>query len=137
MGFWSNIANMASRGYETIKQGIGLVWSPVKSVISGVTNMVNKFDNFLGTYLNDVPYIGGLVNIVRENPVYKDVLGTINTINTGVGLIEQAGRDIDAAISPYLQGQRAGPSTGFQHQNPSFDLRQPPAMSIRPVSPTQ
>ena len=114
MGFWNTITNLASKGYESIRHGLGLVWSPVKSAVNFVTNVVNKFDNFLGTYLNDVPYIGALVNQVRENPSYKEAIGAVNSVQAGMGRVEQAARDIDAIISPFVQGGRSRPEMGIR-----------------------
>lgn len=137
MSWWNRITSLASRTYNDFANGIKTVWNPIRDVVKTAASWIHKADDFIGGFAKNIPVVGEIVNLVRDNPLYKEILGTVDTVNNAMDVAESVGSNVDKLIRENLLGQSPSPG-GMSSQRFPQDgaLKQPPQYMIPQVSAT-
>lgn len=118
MSFFNNISNAFGSVYDGLKAGLKTIWNPVKSVANWVQQGAKGFDRLLQN--NHIPFLQPIVNTIKSNPLYHEVLKGVDSITGFVNDLDQAGGKIDDIIQNGILKRNAGNSA--------------PIMRVQPVS---
>ena len=100
MSFWKKlfkgVGSFLGDAYNKVKKGLKIGYSFVKVPIHAINKGLHWVDHALSH--TGIPIIDDTMNIVKANPLYGEVLGTINSIDHGLDIVGDMGSNIDKVV---------------------------------------
>lgn len=80
MGLWNAATKIGRKAWSRGKGLISNVYKPIKSIVSTIHKGSNFVDGLLDKAI-DVGVPNSLVDLIRDNPIYSTIKGTIDTVD--------------------------------------------------------
>lgn len=80
MGFWNSITKIGRKSWNAGKGMVSSVYKPVKQVVSTIHKGANFVDSLLDKAV-DIGVPASMVDLIRDNPIYSTIKGTIDTVD--------------------------------------------------------
>jgi len=120
--------------YDGVRQGAKTIFEPVKNIVNAASRGVHAFDNLIRR--NDLPFLQGVANIIKEDPIYNEIIHGVDTAGGIITSVERYGKELDAIIQRGLLGREQ-----IVDRPPLFDTSLgglgmvPPQFSTMPLDP--
>ena len=105
MSFWNRISNWVNttgaKIYAGVRNGIKTGYNAVQSVAHKIGDVASGVDGLLNR-AKDIPIIGEVADVIKNNSVYKDLQ---NMVGKGVKTIDDVGKvgsEVDSALQKVL-----------------------------------
>lgn len=110
--FTNKMVNGAKDFYAKAKHSINWVYDGTKYVFDGINSGMDRFENWIDSRLSGIPILGGLGELLVNNPIYGTVKDVIQESSELLDEAGSVGRGLAEVLDPVLGGgggQSRGP----------------------------
>lgn len=79
MGVFNWLSKIGHKTWNGLKKGVGVIYKPIKKIVHGVGQFKNMIDDVL-TKVSHFPIAHELVDLIRDNPLYRTITDTIDDV---------------------------------------------------------
>lgn len=97
MGWFNNLHQFAKQSYNKARDMTRHIYGGTKQIVHRIGDAVNKVDNLL-LKAENLPVVGEVAHIVRNNPIYGSIHNTVDNIVKTTDDLGDLGTAIDAGV---------------------------------------